>query len=166
MKIFEELKFVIFFITVIILIIGIRIYNRNYFSHSVEETFELSLDTNYYLSHLELEGEIDYTIIDIRDIRDADTYINKHMQYAVNIEFPDLLKRTNRRLLDRGDKVIIYSDDISESVKAKSLLNQIGYSNIYILELRSTLEIDKDSVCLKNEMFKYKFQLDTAIKPE
>lgn len=167
MKIIKELKYIFLITILIIVLILVRSYKRNYFSISAGEAYQLSLDSNFLLNELEYAGLSENKLL--IDLRSEEVYLKRHLPAALNIPFQHILYRSNFKVYKQND-IIFYSDDISQSVKAKSLLNQMGYTGIYILDISEKSidagKVNPDSNIYSNEDFKYKFQPDTTIRLE
>lgn len=167
MRIIKELKYIILLAIIIIVFVSVRSYKRNYFSLSATEAFELSLDSGYILYEIKFaESLVNQLLIDLRS---EESYIKSHLDKAENIPFQHILYRLNLKEYKKRN-IILYSDDISQSVKARLLLNQMGFTAVYVLDIsEKNIEngkITSDSLIFSNEEFKYKFQPDTTIRLE
>jgi rhodanese-related sulfurtransferase len=167
MRIIKELKYIFLLAIVIIVLISIRSYKRNYFFLSAAEAYQLSSDSSYLLNKIKFaELPEDKLLIDLRS---EESFMKSHLAKAMNIPFQHILFRSNFKEYKQND-IILYSDDISQSVKAKLLLNQMGYEGVYILDISDESikagKIITNSQIYSNEDFKYKFQPDTAIRLE
>jgi len=158
----------IFFLILII----IKSAKKDYFKVSAEDILQTTLNSDNLFSIKELEKKQKSTNnILLIDLRNTSKYNEFHLQNSINISFRDILNRKSHRHFKKSNQdIILYSDKISESAKAWSILNQMGYRKLYILEIDgdnlNKSPDYKDSLNFQDEKFKYKFQPDTTIRLE
>lgn len=165
MKYLKDYRIVIILLVIIVVLVIARIFNRNYYDISVQETYERSLKTDELISYEEYKSSSeDFYLVDLRSDED---YQKSHLEGAVNIPFNRLMKEVDFKNKNRN--WLLYSDDVSKTVKAKLILNQMGYLNLHYLDFSDesfNSEIDNIPDISSDEQFKYKFRPDTTIKPE
>jgi len=165
MKYLKDFRIVIILLVLIVIVVLARFLRKNYYELSVQEAYERTLKTDEFISFEEYKSTKEqYFLIDLRD---EEAYNSSHIEDAVNIPFKDLLKNVD--LKDKNRKCLLYSDRVSKTVKAKIILNQMGYLNVYYLDFPNESGDSKfqdfNSISLDEE-FKYKFRPDTTIRPE
>lgn len=67
------------------------------------------------------------------DVRSKQEYEEGHIIGAISIPEYEMRKRAKIELLDNKQEIIVYCSSGSRSKKAKKLLNQLGYENVYNL---------------------------------
>lgn len=67
------------------------------------------------------------------DVRSVQEYNEGHLNGAINIPLSELNSNANN-LLNYDDIIIAYCQMGSRSKKAASILNKMGYNNVYTLE--------------------------------
>lgn len=165
MKYLKDFRIAIIFLVLLIVLVIARYLKRNYYELSVQEAYERSLKTDEFISYKEYKAsDENFYLVDLRNEED---YKELHIEDAVNIPFNDLLKEAD--LKDKNRKWLLYSDRVTKTVKAKIILNQKGYLNVYYLDFSDEPGDSKfhdfNSISLDEE-FKYKFRPDTTIRPE
>ena len=168
MKIFNNLKYIILLAVIVLSFVIVRNSRKNYFTVTAEEAYELSLNSKFLLRPNDLINKVDnFTLVDLRD----QEYFNKsHFSNAISIPFYQLGSKLNYKFFKNQSAVLLYSDNISESVKARLILNQLGFMEIYVLDISKEIielgELKQGSNYSSNEDLKYKFQPDSTIKLE
>ena len=78
----------------------------------------------------------------------------------------ELLNQIN--IKNKNKKWLLYSDDVSKTVKAKMILNQKDIKAYYLdfTEKKDITEYKKLNSISLDENFKYKFRPDSTIRPE
>jgi rhodanese-related sulfurtransferase len=117
---------------------------------------------------MKLQNQSAVNLIDIRDTKD---FNQVHLKNALNVPFSEILNNPEMEKLQSFEKdIVLYSNSTVESAKAWTLLTQMGFTKLYILdipgELISENILDKDSVIESSEILKYKFQPDTLVRLE
>lgn len=138
----------------ILILVIIRMNNPDVFKESVSKAMEGTKDRGNLITPDQLKklGASSLVI----DLSNKDHHDSLPFHPTIHISPERLLDPENREILDRTKgTVVLYADDVAISSKAWIILNQLGYSNLYIL----TLEEDP-------EVLKYKFQPDTSARLE
>ena len=71
------------------------------------------------------------------DLRDRSSYSQNHMPDAKNIPFDELDARAKNELAT-DETMVLYSDDDAVADNAYTILSRQGFSNVLILETKST----------------------------
>lgn len=88
------------------------------------------------------------------DIRKDGVYAIGHPEGAINITFDNLLSVECRKVLKKSKKgVILFSDDFAMLSRGWTILNQMGYKNVFI----AGDGIEKD------ELLKFEFVRDSTV---
>ena len=137
-------------IPLFILILGLiiaRSTNKNLFKKEAQLALKEAVNNSISMDQLK-QSTSDYTIIGL----DGPV----ELENSRVILFGDLLSKENRNMIEEleGD-LILYSADVSLSSKAWVILNQLGYSRVFILQQNEN-----------EELLKYKFQPDTSVRLE
>jgi hypothetical protein len=138
----------------ILILIIIRMNNPGIFQEPISKAMEGTKDRGNLITPNQLKklGASSLVI----DLSNKDHHDSLQFHPTISISPERLLDPENREILDRTKgTVVLYADDVAISSKAWIILNQLGYSNLYIL----TLEEDP-------EVLKYKFQPDTSARLE
>ena len=165
MKYLNDFRIVIILLVIVVILVIARIFNRNYYNISVQETYEQSLETDELITYEEFKSSS--KVFYLVDLRSDEVYKKLHVEGAVNIPFNRLMEEVDFKNKNRN--WLIYSDDVSKTVKAKLILNQMGYLNVYYLDFTDESfdsEMDNIPDIGSDEQFKYKFRPDTTIRPE
>lgn len=141
------------FVTVLILVIA-RNANQNLFKQDAQKAVEAAKENNNLILLAELKSSsTKYLIVDLND---TDKYNSSQFQNSINIPFESLLDKGNRKKLkELNGKIVLFSDDISTASKGWVILNQLDFTDIFILHSEEN-----------NEVLKYKFQPGTTAKQE
>lgn len=68
------------------------------------------------------------------DVRSKQEYEEEHLPGAINISLYDLEKNIKQIILDKTKTIVVYCASGSRSKQAQSLLEQLGYENVYNLK--------------------------------
>lgn len=158
-------------IIIILILVIIKSLDKNTFNLTAKETLDLSLEPGHILSINELKTLRNADNILILDLREASDFKANHLSNARNIPFQFILQRAdNEKDIKESNKTVLYSDSIEKTTKAWTLLTQMGYRNLYILDIPGDLIseniFEKDTVIPGDEVLKYKFRPDSLIEPE
>jgi hypothetical protein len=150
----KNLKFVILFIVVILILVIVRNSDRNLFKQDVKSAIEATQNNSNVLSPDQLHQlKGPWMVVNIGN---SDLPDSIHAEHSIKIPFENLLDQTNRKILEGVDgKLILYSADVSTASKAWVILNQMGFKNVFILNSGEN-----------PEEIKYKFQPDTTVRLE
>lgn len=154
MKKFKGLYFSVGILLIILIFALVRISNPNLFKQDSTKAIEAAKEGKNSISIAELNKlSSEYLVLDLSSLQ---TYNPSQFKNSIHIPFENLLDKKNQKSLkDLNGKIILYSADISTASKAWVILNQLGFSTVFILETETN-----------PEHFKYKFQPDTTAKLE
>ena len=98
---------------------------KNFFCRSMDKK----------ITYLELKKILktnnDIVIIDVRSNQE---YMEGHLQNAINIPVYNLINKIKLIIKDKNTIIVLYCQTEKRSIKAKKILENIGYTNIYILK--------------------------------
>ena len=152
----KNLKFVIIGIVILLILVIIRISDQNLFKKEVKTAIEAAKNNGNSLSLDQLSQlKSTWMVVNIGN-SDLPDSISIHVEHSMKIPFENLLDQTNRKILEgvNGD-LILYSADVAAASKAWVILNQMGFKNVFILNISEN-----------PEQLKYKFQPDTTARLE
>jgi hypothetical protein len=138
----------------LLILVIIRMNNPGIFKEPVSRAIEGTKDHGNLITPDQLKKIAASSLV--IDLTNKDHHDS--LQFHPNFSIPPerLLDPENRKILDRTKgTVVLYADDVAISSKAWIILNQLGYSNLYILTLEEN-----------PEALKYKFQPDTSARLE
>lgn len=154
----------------ILVLIGFKSFDKNSFDLSEDEVHDISLKQEHILSISDLKTKLrsEEKIILI-DLREQNIFEAKHLAKAINIPIQKLLERAVfEEYTNKHNSVVLYSKSVDETAIVWIVLTQMGYENIYILDITNDLIseaiFEKETYLLDDEVLKYKFQPDTTIK--
>jgi rhodanese-related sulfurtransferase len=151
-SIFRKYRIAIAGSIILLLIIIIRVSGWNRFTITADDLIKVSPGKNNIV--LLTDNKQNMPVVDIRN---SENYIAGHSEGAINIPIHNLLSAESRKILKKNKSgIILYSDDMAMLIRAWSLLDQMGYRNVFIAA--NGFEGD--------EILKYKFRPDSLIKPE
>ncbi len=160
---------IVFFPIILILILVIfKSLNKDNFNLDARQTLELSLNQEHILSVNQLKEKLQTSDKKaLIDLRNAEDYSKDHMKNAINIPFSEILNNQEMSKLKSSEsEIILYSNSVTESSKAWTILIQMGYRKLFILDIPgnyiSVNLLEKDTILESNEVLKYKFQPDSA----
>ncbi len=160
---------IIFLPIILILILVIfKSLNKDNFSLDTKQTHEISLNQEYILSINQLKEKLKASQKTVLvDLRNKDDYAKAHIKNAINIPLSEILNNQEFSKLKSTDNVIVlYSNSVTQSAKAWTLLTQMGYREFFLLDIPSAVIseelLEKDTVFDRDEVLKYKFQPATA----
>lgn len=122
----------IFTILVLLVLIGIREINGNYFKASISEIHQQSLNDITYTNFNELTNES--TVIHLTPSEPSNLKLQLNKASVIYIKANELLSKENKKVLKNinGD-IILFSDDIQISTNAWVILSRLGYENVRLL---------------------------------
>ena len=150
----KSLGLIIAILIIILVLVITRTSNQNLFKQDSKNAIEAMTKSSNLISMAELKKlSTQYLVVNLNN---TDNYNSTQFQNSKNIPFESILDKANRKVLNEAEgKIVLYSDDISIASKTWVILNQLNYSNVYILHSEENTEV-----------FKYKFQPDTTAKLE
>lgn len=150
----KNLKIVVLILVVLLILIIVRNSNQNIFKQEVKTALEaLQNNSNLISPEQLLQLKSKWLVVNIGADNLPDSL---RIENSIRLPFENLLDRANRKILEEveGD-LILYSSDEATASKAWIILNQLGFENIFILNLGDNQEV-----------LKYKFQPDTTARLE
>mgnify|MGYP003551188791 CR=1 FL=1 len=166
MRNFKGLIIIFLPIALILILVIIKSLDRNSFSLDTKQALDLSLKQNHIISLKELKEKLQTSEkIIIVDLRKKDNLNNEQLKNSINIPLFEILNNKEMiKLKSNGNEIVLYSNSVSETAKAFTILTQMAYTNLYILDLPDNLilkdVLKKDTLFQSNEILKYKFQPD------
>ena len=150
----KNLGLVILIIGILLILVIVRNSDSNIFRKDIKTTVEAAQNKSNLLS-----------LEQIRQLKNIGLVVNVgnenlpdslRVEHSISIPFENLLEEANRKILEEVDgDLILYSSDAATASKAWVILNQLGFSNVFILNT----EVDQEEL-------KYKFQPDTTVRLE
>jgi len=143
----KSLKIVLLVLLVVIVFVIVKSNGKNSFKQDAQNAIETVVSNNFSVSISELKTmEKDVLVVDLNESGKS------QFDNSLQIPFEKLLDKSNlKKLKETENKILLVSNDISKAEKAWVILNQLGLKNVFVLSDEVTPEI-----------FKYKFQPDTA----
>ena len=154
MEYLRKLSFVFGFLALIVVLVIARTSNNNLFRQDSKRAISLAQKGNNLISLIELESlSEEYLIVDLGS---KEKFNSLEFQNAINIPFENILKKEAQQILKETEgEIILFAEDYTIVPKAWVILNQLGYSKVYMLQPEGNREV-----------FKYKFQPDTTTRLE
>jgi hypothetical protein len=155
MKLLKELKYVLLISAIILAMMVIKICKNNTWHGNTGKAAEImALRTNFISM-----GEMNKLAGPVTLIRTGSTLADSRLSSfpAVNASWEEMVKKEFLRKITQPDHTyVIVSGMQTDGVRAWVLLDQMGVTNLYIL----------DEEGIHDEIFKYQFQPDTTIRLE
>ncbi len=149
----KSLGFIIVILATILVLIVVRLTNKDLFKKDASAAIEASKDGRNLITGTDLLQSNEYLVVDLNADETAKT---RNIQNTIHIPLENLLDQSNQELFKvTNSKIVLYSDDISDASKAWVILNQLGFENLFIFQQEGNTEV-----------FKYKFQPDTLARLE
>jgi len=150
----KSLRYIFLFLIIVLVLVLVHSLNPNLFREDTGKVVEATQNNSNSITLAQLESfNTQYLVINLGS---ASKFDSTKMKHSINIPIEHLLDKTNRTILNESkDEIVLYSTDISSSVKAWVILNQLGFKKLLIL-----------SPDENNEVLKYKFQPDTTARLE
>jgi rhodanese-related sulfurtransferase len=154
-------------LVLLILLVFLKSINQDSFELDAVQTHKMSLEQSHLLSMQQFREKSQDSVVVLVDLRIENEYKKGSFKDAVNIPFTDILENEElKELKSSGNAIVLFSNSLSGSAKALTLLTQMGYSKLFVLDIPSELVSEgftiKDSIVPGNELLKYKFQPDTS----
>ena len=159
-------------ILLISILVIIKSLDKNNFSIDAKQTLDMSLNQNQILSlsQLKQKAQSNEKVVLI-DLRNPAEFAKNHFKNALNIPFSEVLSNPEMlKLKSSEQELVLYSNSVAESTKAWTILTQMGFTKLYLLDIPTNLIsenlLDKDTLVEGNETLKYKFQPDSTAELE
>ncbi len=146
MKKLRELKIVIVILLIISVLVIVKTTGKNRFNHDAKDAIEAVSGNNFSVSLNDFKtAETQFLVVDLNESGSA------QFENSMKVQFEKLLEEsTIQKLKDTQGKILLVSDDNSQTAKAWVILNQMGIKNAFVLANDENPEV-----------LKYKFQPDT-----
>jgi|WetSurSiteA1Bulk_404760.scaffolds.fasta_scaffold00427_2 hypothetical protein len=156
MKTIDEMKkysTVLILVAPLLVLVFLKSFTPGHFKNDAEKWAAPSVDQSNLLSSEQLNSLPGKTLMVNLG---SDTNIPEGVTERINTTAQSILDKDIQTILhSHKGNIILVSDDPALSARMWMLLSQMGYKKLYILS---------DSV--DNEVLKYKFQPDSATRPE
>lgn len=125
---------------ILAVIIGLLAYERpeNPYAMNTKKALENLVSTDYVISTSHLQDP-DIALVDVRTPYEFE---KGHLDNAINIPTPDILKEENKaifqELKDSNKLTVLYGKDLEEANLPFLLLYQLGYDNLRILSVENS----------------------------
>ncbi len=127
---------IVFAIAVGLVGLSFKLKSRNQIKLSAVEVHQMITGKEHYFDPNQLSEIIDQSDSDVLliDIRTPDQFINYHIVGAINIPYQRILDKEYEEILDDDRTKILYSADEVKSAEVWTILRQLGYENIFVLQ--------------------------------
>lgn len=156
----------------ILILVFWQAFNPNSFKLDANQTHIRSMEQKHLLSIIQLNEKLkNSSECIVIDLRTEEDYNTNPIYDAVNIPFANVLNSQQLFKFKTDDKeIILYSGSLIESTQAWTLLTQMGFQNLFILDTEAVWIQDGTLIASgsgeNNEVLKYKFQADTTTNLE
>ncbi|MFA6401542.1 MAG: rhodanese-like domain-containing protein [Salinivirgaceae bacterium] len=146
--------------------------NPNSYKLDAIETHAITMQQKHILSIIQYkEKQKNSSNLVVVDLRSEAEYKTNSIKDAVNIPFAGILDNPQlSNFKSTEQEMVLFSGSLIESAQAWTLLAQLGYQNIFILDFTGSSipegEITDSISVVGNEVLKYKFQADTSTNLE
>ena len=106
--------------------------NKNNFKVSAKDLHSNVLSNNYNLDKASFDK---LSKVNLIDIRDKHSFELKHEEKSVNIPLSAILNKEYKELFESENPKVILAHDAIKAHEAWMLLSQLGYTELYVLEL-------------------------------
>lgn len=146
MKNIKELKIVIAILLVILVLVIVKTTGKNSFKNEAKEAIQAVAGSNFLVSLNDFKAaENQFLVVDLNKNSSA------QIENSIKIQYEKLLdESTIQKLKETQGKILLVSDDISQTSKAWVILNQMGIKNVFVLA-------NDDN----QEVLNYEFKSDT-----
>jgi hypothetical protein len=149
----KKLAFVFILLLVLVILVIMRLLNKNIFKGDTSLLIDKIANNSIYVATDEF-NEVDFLIVNLDN---SESITNNELENMIHINFENILNRSNQKIFRKTNlKIALYSVNDATSAKAFTILNQLGFKNVFILKPAGS----------NNEVLKYKFQPDTTIRLE
>jgi rhodanese-related sulfurtransferase len=151
-------------VLVILILVAIKSCDKNNFRLDNQQVLKSSLSQKHILLLNQLQEKLRKSSnIVLIDLRNANDFKLAHLKNALNIPFSVILNNPAMEKLQSSEKeLVLYSNSTVESTKAWTVLTQMGYKELFLLDIPGDLIsehiLEKDTILDANETLKYKFQ--------
>jgi len=132
-------------LTILVVIIALLSYKRPkyLYAENTHDTLDKITTSNYFIALNDIEKNNSVLV----DIRNAFDFNKGHLDNAINIASPEILREESSIILERikedNKTIILYGKNPNETLMAYLLLSQLGYDNIKILTVNISYDQNK-----------------------
>lgn len=103
------------------------------FLNKISKIFVRSLknDLNYKEIEKMMKEDKNIKLIDVRSLQE---YKEEHLKGAINISVYEMQNKVENIVKDKNSIIIVYCKSGKRSMKAKLILENLGYKNVYNME--------------------------------
>jgi hypothetical protein len=152
-------------LAVILLVLGYAVFHKSFRLSASEALNAASSSGDYVLTTSAMDTFPAESVV-LVNLGKEDAGLIKNTINKVNIAPADLLSAENRKLFSTTQPKILYSEDITKAAQAWTILTQLGYTNVYLLDTATVITLQTKSQAGEawplNEQMKYRFNPDTA----
>ncbi len=150
----KNLRLVVLIIGILLILVIIRNSDSNIFRKDIKTVVEAAKENRNMLTTEQIKLlKSKWLVVNIGNDNMPDSL---RFEHSISIPFENLLDKANREILEEVDgDLILYSSDAATTSKAWIILNQLGFTNVFILKSETN-----------QEELKYKFQPDTTVRLE
>lgn len=147
----KNLKIILAVLLIIFVLVIVKTSGKFSFNEDAKNTVEKIAANNFSISINELKAaQNEFMIVNLNKSGLA------QFEKSLQIPFEKLVEESSlQQLKDTDYKIVLVSDDDSQTEKAWIILTQLGIKNVFALTNEENPEV-----------FKYKFQPDTSVKLE
>jgi len=147
MKKIKDLKIVLFFLLVVLVLVIVRTTGKNRFKQDAKNAIEAITSNNISVLLNEYKAaENQFLVVDLNESGSV------QFENSIKIPFEKLLEETTlQKLKETENKILLVSDDNLVAVKAWVILNQLEFKNVFVLSNEENTEV-----------LKYEFKPDTS----
>jgi hypothetical protein len=160
----DILPVVIAVLAVLLIVLGYSVFHRS-FRLSASEALQAGTSGTYVITTSALDTFPAESII-LVNLGKEDGGMVKNTVNIVNIAPADLLSAENRKLFSGTKSKVLFSADIAKATEAWTILTQLGFTNLYLLDTASVIIPQTKSQAGEawplNEQMKYRFNPDTT----
>lgn len=149
MKKLRELKIVLVILLVVLVLVIVKTTGKNKFKNDAKDAVEAVAGNDFLVSLNDFKAaENEFLVVDLNESGSI------QFENSLKIPFEKLLEEpTLQKLKETQGKILLVSDDNSQTSKAWVILNQMGIKNVFILSNDENPEV-----------LKYEFHPDTLVE--
>jgi hypothetical protein len=149
MKKLKELKIVLVILLVVLVLVIVKTTGKNCFKEDAKNAIEAVTGNNFLISLNDFKvSENQFLVVDLNKSGSI------QFENSLIIPFEKLLEEsTIQKVKETKGKILLVSDDNSQTAKAWVILNQMGIKNVFVLANDDNPEV-----------LKYEFQSDTLVE--
>lgn len=151
MKKLKDLKIVLFILLVVLVLVIVKTTGKNRFKQDAKNVIETVISNNNSVSLNDFKSsENQFLVVDLNESGSS------QFENSMKVPFENLLEESVlQKLKETQGKILLASDDNSQTSKAFVILNQMGFKNVFVLSNDDNPEI-----------LKYEFQPVSSVSLE